>query len=99
LKGIKIIHANIFIIEINYEFTFGPELTTSIRIKCSARMRRILGSRLCLEAPLEDEYDLIKAKVRAMNEQIHFGVYIKNLDKYEVEVLTMQERIAFAAKL
>jgi len=93
------IHEIIFIIAINYEFTFGPQLTTSIRTKCSARMRVILGSRLCQEAPFEDEFDLIEAKGRGVNEQVNFGIYIRDLDKYEVEVLTMQERISFTAKL
>jgi hypothetical protein len=68
LKGIKIIHKIKFIIVINYEFTFGPELTTSIRTKCSASMRVILGSKLCQEAPVEDVFDLIEAKNRDMNE-------------------------------
>jgi hypothetical protein len=51
MKGIKIIYEIIFIIPINYEFTFGPKLTTFIRKNCSARMRGILGSN-CLKRPL-----------------------------------------------
>jgi hypothetical protein len=62
-------------------------------------MRVILGSRLCQEAPFEDEFDLFQAKGRGVNEQINYGIYIRDLDKYEVEVLTMQERILFVAKL
>ena len=68
------IHEIIFIIAINYEFTFGPQLTTSIGTKCSARLRGILGSRLCQEAPFEDEFDLIEAKGRGVNEQVNFGI-------------------------
>ena len=49
-------------------------MDTSIRAQCSARMRRILGSRLCQEAPFEDEFDLIKAKGRGVNEQVNFGI-------------------------
>ena len=73
-------------------------MDTSIKAQCSARMRGILGSRLCQEAPFEDEFDLIEAKCRGVNEQVNFGVYIGDLDKCEVEVLTMQERIFLAAK-
>jgi hypothetical protein len=62
-------------------------------------MRVILGSRLCQEAPFKDEFDLIEAKDRGVNEQVNFRIYIRNLDKYEVEVHTILERIAFAAKL
>jgi hypothetical protein len=93
MKGIKIIHEIIFIIAINYEFTFGTKLTTFIMIKCSARMRVIQGSRLCQEAPFENEFNLIEFKSRDVNEQVNFRVYIRDLDKYEVDVLRMQERI------
>jgi hypothetical protein len=34
-----------------------------------------------------------------VNEHINIEVYIGDLDKDEVDVLTMQERILFAAKL
>jgi hypothetical protein len=94
LKGIKIIHEVIFIIAINYEFTLGPKLITSISTKCSARMRVIIRSKLYQETPFEDEFDLIEAAGRGMNEQVNFGVYIKDLDKYEI----MYERISIAAK-
>jgi hypothetical protein len=57
-------------------------------------MRGILRSRLCQEAPFEDEFDLIETKYRGVNKQINF----KNLDKNEVEVLTMHEQILFGAK-
>jgi hypothetical protein len=36
-------------------------MTTSIRTQYNARMRGILGSRLCQEAPFDDEFDLIQA--------------------------------------
>ena len=44
---------------------------------------------MCQEAPLEDEFDLIEAKCRGVNEQVNVRIYIGNLDKDEVEVLTM----------
>ena len=56
-------------------------------------MKGILGKKLCQEAPFKDEFDLIEAKCRGVNEQVNFGVYITHLDKYEVKVFTMQERI------
>ena len=65
LKGIKTIHEIIFIITINYEFTFGLELDTSIRTKCSVRMRVILGSGLCEEAPSKMSLTSLKLKVVA----------------------------------
>ena len=40
-------------------------MATSIRAQCNARLRGILGSRLCQEAPFEDEFDLIEAKFGA----------------------------------
>jgi hypothetical protein len=49
--------------------------------------------------PFEDEFDLIEAECRGVNEQVNVGVHIRDLDKDKVEVLTMQERISFAAKL
>ena len=49
-------------------------MDTSIKAQCSARMRGIPGSRLCQEAPLEDEFDLIEAKCRGMNEQVNVRV-------------------------
>jgi hypothetical protein len=54
-------------------------------------MKVILGSRLCEEAPFEDKFNLIKAKGRDVNEQVYFGVYIRILNKYEVEVFTMHK--------
>ena len=74
-------------------------MDTYFRAQCSARMRIILGRRMCQEAPFEDEFDLIEAKGRGVNEQVNFWVYIRHLDKYEVKVFTMQERILFAAEL
>ena len=64
-------------------------MATCIRAQCSARLRGILGSRLCQEAPFEDEFDLIEATCRGVNERVNVGVYIRNLDKDKVEVLTM----------
>ena len=93
-----IIHVITFIIANNYEFTWGPQLATSIRVLCSVRLRGILESRLCQESPLEDEFDIIEAKCWGVNEQVNVAVYIWDLNKDEVEVLTMQERILFAAK-
>ena len=49
-EGKKIIHEIMFIIANNNEFTRGPEIDTSIRAQCSARLRGILGSRLYQEA-------------------------------------------------
>jgi hypothetical protein len=46
-------------------------------------------STLCQEPPLEDEFDLIEAKCQGMNEQINVMIYIGNLDKNEIEVLTI----------
>lgn len=40
-------------------------------------------------APLEDELDLIELKCWGVNEQVNIRIYIGNLDKDEVEVLTM----------
>ena len=66
-------------------------MTTSIRAQCSARPRGILGSRLYQAAPVKDEIDLIEAKYWGVNKQVNFGVYIRDLNKDEVEVLEMQE--------
>jgi len=52
-------------------------------------MRGILGSRLYQEGLFDNEFNLIETKCKGVNEQVHFGVYIKDLDKYEVELLTM----------
>jgi hypothetical protein len=61
-------------------------------------MRVILGSRLCQETLFENEFDLIEAKGRGVIEKVNLGVYIRDLDKYEVEMLTMHEQILFEAK-
>jgi hypothetical protein len=74
-------------------------LATSIRAHYSVRLRGIRGSRLYYKAPFDDEINLIEARYRDVNEQVNFGVYIRDLDKDEVEMLTMGERILFAAKL
>ena len=74
-------------------------MDTYFRAQYSAKMKGILGKRLYQEAPFEDEFDLIEAKGRGVNEQINFGIYIRYLDKYEIKVFTMHERISFAAKL
>ena len=44
---------------------------------------------MCQGAPLKDECDLIKAKGRGVNEQVNVRIQIRDLDKDEVEVLTM----------
>ena len=54
---------------------------------------------MCQETPFEDEFHLIEARCRGVNEQVNVGVYIRDLDKDEVEVLAMQERILFVAIL
>ena len=62
-------------------------MTISIRTQCSARMKGFLGSKLCQEAPFDDEFDLIEAKDMGMDKQVNFEVYIRDLNIYEVEVL------------
>ena len=74
-------------------------MATSIRAQCSARLKEILRNKLFQEASFEDEFDLIETKLWGMIEQVNVGVYIKNLDKDEAYVLTMQVQILFAAKL
>ena len=54
---------------------------------------------MCQEAPFYNEFELIAAKCRGVNEQVNFGVYIRDLNKDEVEVLAMQEQILFVATL
>ena len=49
--------------------------------------------------PFEEEFDFIEAKCQGMNEQIHFRIQIRNLDEDVIEMLTIQIRILFAAKL
>ena len=44
-------------------------MTISMRAQCSAWLRGILRSRLYQKAPFEDEFDLIEAKCRGVNEQ------------------------------
>ena len=43
-------------------------MATYIKAQCSTRPRGILGSRLCEDGPLKDEFDLIEAKCRGVNE-------------------------------
>ena len=74
-------------------------MATSMRAQYSARLRGILGSRLCQEPPFEDEFDLIEAKCRGVNEQIHFRIQIRNLDENVIQMLTIQIKISFAAEL
>jgi hypothetical protein len=73
-------------------------MTTFIRTQCSVKLRGRLESRWYQETHSEYKFNLIEAKYQGMNEQLNFGIYIRDLDKYKVEVLTMQERILFAAK-
>ena len=72
MKEIKIISEIIFIIAKNYAFTKGSKESRFIMAQCSARLRGILGSRLCQEAPFEDKFDLIEAKFWGVNEQVNF---------------------------
>ena len=64
-------------------------MATSIKAQCSTKPRGILRSRMCQEGPFEDEFDLIQAKCRGVNEQVNIMIYIGNLDKMEIQVLTM----------
>ena len=64
-------------------------MATSIMEQCSARLRGILGSRLCQEPPFEDEFDFIEAEFWGVNNQVNVGVYTRDFDKDDVEVLTM----------
>lgn len=64
-------------------------MATSIKTQCSTRPGRILGSRMCQKTFLVDEFDLIEAKCQDINEQINVKIYIENLDKNEVDVLTI----------
>ena len=49
-------------------------MATSIKAQCSTRPGGILGSTMCQEAPFEDEFDLIEAKCRGVNEQVNVKV-------------------------
>jgi hypothetical protein len=40
-------------------------------------------------SPLKDEFDLIEAKGGGVNEQVNVMIQIKDIDKNEIEVLTM----------
>ena len=59
-------------------------MTTPIKAQYSVRPGRILGSRMCEEAPLKDEFDLIEAKGRGVNEQVNVRIQIKDLDEDEI---------------
>ena len=74
-------------------------MTTSMKAQCSIRPKKNIGSRMCKEAPLKNEFDLIDVKGRGMNEQINVKIQIRDLNKDEVEVLTMYKRVSLAAKL
>ena len=64
-------------------------MATSIKIEYSIRRGGIPGSRMCQEAPLEDKFDLIEVKCQDVNEQVNVRIYFRDLDKDEIEVLTM----------
>ena len=49
-------------------------MATFIEAQCSTWPGGILGSRMCQEAPLEDEFDLIEVKCRGVNEQINVKI-------------------------
>ena len=53
---------------------------------------------LCQKTPFEDEFDLIKAKCRGVNEQLHFRIQIENLDEDVIQMLRIQIKIVFAAE-
>jgi hypothetical protein len=74
-------------------------MDTYIIAYCSDRLSGILGSRMCQETSLYDEFDLIETKCRGMYEQIHFSIQIRNLDEDVIQMLTIQIRIAFAAEV
>ena len=44
---------------------------------------------MCQEATFEDELDLVETKGRGVYEHVNFGIKVRNLDKYVVEVLTI----------
>ena len=54
---------------------------------------------MCQDVPLEDEFDLIKDICRGVKKQVNVIICIRNLDKNEVEVLTMYEGVSLAAEL
>ena len=66
-------------------------MDTYFKAQCSAKMRVIIARRLCQEAPFEDEFDLIEAKGRGVNEQVKIWIYIRHLHKYEVKMFTMHK--------
>ena len=74
-------------------------MDTYIIAYCSARLSEILGSRMCQETSLHDEFDLIETKCRGVYEQIHFRIQIRNLDEDVIQMLTNQIKIAFVAEL
>lgn len=82
--------------EKNYEYTCGPQIATSIKAQCNPRPKRIIESRLCQKAPLKNEFDLIEAECWGVNEQFSNMIYIRDLDKDEIKVLTMQKQISLA---
>ena len=65
----------------------------------SGRLSKILGCRMCQETSFHDEFDCIKTKYRGVYKQIHFRIQIGNLDEDVIQMLTIQIRISFAAKL
>ena len=70
----------------------------SIRDQCIGRLIWSLRSMLCQKTPFEDEFDLIKAKRRGVNEQLHFRIQIENLDEDVIQMLRIQIKIVFAAE-
>ena len=74
-------------------------MATSIKAQYSPRPRGILENKLCQEAPVENEFYLIEAKCWGMNKQVNIRIYIGNLDKDEIKVLTMHKIFFFVAKL
>jgi hypothetical protein len=63
------------------------------------KSRTSLDGRMCQKATIKDEFDLVETKSRSVYEHINFGIKVRNLDKYVVEVFIIQIGIAAAPKL
>ena len=66
--------------------TWWPKVTNRYVWATFTRTRTHKGEGL---RQTEDEFDLIEAKYGGVNEQVVVRVYIRDLDKNEVEVLTI----------
>ena len=63
-------------------------MATSIRAQCRARLRGIMGIRLCQKAPFEDEFNLIEAEYWGVNEKVNFRIYIGKFSIVSIEPRT-----------